>query len=421
MNEEIKKLIEQISVKSAAGGAIDSSQVEAILEKQLKQAMANPEVARAILDNILQQPQDKKVMKLKQIAKEQKSGETQEDLTPSALESKIIDDLLQGNNVYLYGYAGTGKTFMAKKIAKYLQKSGAIPDSLETPYWLINCSQWTSPINILGGFTIDGYSQGIAIEAWSKGGVLILDELPKLDPNTAGLLNEMLASRNEKNPIVLDGEKKTHRMHPSFFVIGAGNTDLISIGDAYGGNNVQDYSLFDRFAGSMYTIEAETAAERKIVKYNIVLAISWALRKFCVEQKGTHSISIRTMENFARIYELEMLRKIFGGEIIDGVAYYQTADGNKAVAFNDSVSGTGKTFVDNINSFIKTFPTEQQRRIEGLIIGKEAEFQEFEGKKFYDALSIATNDNFIDVFIKDFIANRGWNPETGKWVGFKLG
>ena len=29
--------------------------------------------------------------------------------------------------------------------------------------------------------------------AWEKGGCLILDELPKLDPNTAGLLNEALA------------------------------------------------------------------------------------------------------------------------------------------------------------------------------------------------------------------------------------
>ena len=98
--------------------------------------------------------------------------------------TKIVADLLVGNNVYLVGRAGTGKTYMAKAIAECV---------LRQEVYMINCSQWTTPIEIRGGQTIKGYTEGTLIKAWANGGMLILDELPKLDPNTAGLLNEALA------------------------------------------------------------------------------------------------------------------------------------------------------------------------------------------------------------------------------------
>ena len=96
----------------------------------------------------------------------------------------IFTDIQVGNNVYLYGKAGTGKTYLAKQIASELFARRSV---------VINCSQFTSPIEIRGGQTIEGYKQGALIEAWRNGWILILDELPKLDPNTAGLLNEALA------------------------------------------------------------------------------------------------------------------------------------------------------------------------------------------------------------------------------------
>jgi len=101
---------------------------------------------------------------------------------------KIVTDILEGNNVYIYGRAGTGKTFLAKQIAKQILGRG---------YKVITCNQWTSPIDIVGGQTIEGYEQGRLIDCWKTGKIIILDELPKLDPNTAGLLNETLAETGE--------------------------------------------------------------------------------------------------------------------------------------------------------------------------------------------------------------------------------
>ena len=103
--------------------------------------------------------------------------------------SQMVSDLLDGNNIYLMGKAGTGKTYLAEAIAETI---------LGQPKFMINCSQWTSPIEIRGGQTIEGYQEGILVEAWAKGGVLILDELPKLDPNTAGLLNAALAEASKQ-------------------------------------------------------------------------------------------------------------------------------------------------------------------------------------------------------------------------------
>lgn len=252
------------------------------------------------------------------------------------IEPKIVSDLLEGNNVYLMGKAGTGKTYLAKAIAESV---------MGQPVFVINCSQWTSPIEIRGGQTIKGYEEGQLIKAWEEGGVLILDELPKLDPNTAGILNDALAEAasqpkydangnlkedtiptitNGRGESIQKGRKavgKEHRFR--FCVIGTGNTDMMNVGNKYGGNQRQDYSLVDRFAGSFYTVEQDPIKERMLT-YAYVYGICDALRDFLNGKDAVQSISLRTMLNFNRTYEQEMLFKIrspYADEIVnsDGV------------------------------------------------------------------------------------------------------
>lgn len=247
------------------------------------------------------------------------------------LVSRIVSDLLEGNNVYLKGKAGTGKTYLAKSIARYV---------MGQPFFQINCSQWTSPVNIIGGQTIEGYVEGELIKAWEEGGILILDELPKLDPNTAGLLNDALAESasqpeydlegkiiKEKIPYIVNGKgdkiykgqkAKSDDLRFRFCVIATGNTDMMNVGNKYGGNQRQDYSLVDRFAGSFYTIENDPVTEKELT-YPWVFNLCNSIRIFLdTKPEAIVSISLRTMLNFNRTYEQQMLT-IIGSKFADEI------------------------------------------------------------------------------------------------------
>ena len=240
-----------------------------------------------------------------------------EAMAMDANTDAIISDVLAGNNVYLYGLAGTGKSVLAQDVAEKILKRG---------YYTINCSQWTSPTEIRGGQTITGYEQGTMIKAWQEGKILILDELPKLDPNTAGLLNECLSKtadqivdrKGKKNiPTITDG--KGDRIEKGggdsekaklFGVIATGNTDMKTVSQNFSGNNRQDYSLIDRFAGSFYEIKFNLQLENELI-YPHVLEISRMIRDFLITQRDTiEAITLRTMLNFNRTYEMFMLKSI---------------------------------------------------------------------------------------------------------------
>ena len=324
----------------------------------------------------------------------------------------IFSDLLVGNNVYLYGKAGTGKTTLAKKIAENL---------LMQKTYVINCNQFTSPINIIGGQTIEGYKQGLLCEAWEKGGILILDELPKLDPNTAGLLNEALAQSadNERtvaiskekydrykaeqdleNPsfdvfevdgqyfytqyiTITDGKGTRLRKNRKFGVIATGNTNLKEISTNFSGNNRQDYSLVDRFAGSFYEIGFDSKLEQSLT-YNLVYEVSIKIREFLMQDSDSvESVSLRTMLNFNRIFEQQYLRKI------------KSPYANPVIKIGGK--SLGKTFLESIESFIGTLPATKQVAIRKL-----------------DIIDLATTDVALDEFITEFEGIHKKSPEAGK-------
>lgn len=239
------------------------------------------------------------------------------DFLNRPLTQLVLSDVLAKNNVYLYGGAGTGKTFIASKIAKLLG-------------WeliTLNCNQFTSPLDILGGQTIEGYQEGKLSMAWKNervngdgtktpfnGCVLLLDELPKIDPNTAGILNEALAKVKEFDyengnlvrPTIMNGKNEILELQ-NLFVIATGNVPLNTIDPDYEANFKQDLSLQDRFIGSTYEIfvDYQTEWDSKGKGFSFIWIFLVKVREKIKEIRATNQafVSLRLMINVIETYK----------------------------------------------------------------------------------------------------------------------
>lgn len=245
--------------------------------------------------------------------------------TDRPLFQALISDLLANNNSYVYGAAGTGKSFMA----------GVIARTLGWQKFELNCNQFTSPTEIIGGQTIEGYQKGELEMAWTNqdqagnkfdGAIILLDELPKLDPNTAGVLNAALASKSEVGLLGVDkvtGEEirptlKNGRGEKlplgNLFIYATGNAPLNEADPDYEANFKQDLSLQDRFVGSMYKVYADYGFEASeldgcLFIFNGIIPLREAILKGDDGQSfaGKGFVSLRILLSMKRTF-LEYLK-----------------------------------------------------------------------------------------------------------------
>ena len=181
-----------------------------------------------------------------------------------------------------------------------------------------------------------------------------------------------------------------------FCVIATGNTDMMNVGNKYGGNQRQDYSLVDRFAGSFYTIENDPIKEIELT-YPYVFSVADAMRKFLNNVDAVQSISLRTMLNFNRTYEQEMLYKI---EVPDGKGGIKPSPFADDIYSNDGTKIAPKSVEDSISSFLDLLEPNMRKQLED-----DPKFREERNRKPDE-----------ETFIRQFEAKYGLNPRTGKAI-----
>jgi hypothetical protein len=251
-------------------------------------------------------------------------------------------------------YIVTHNTYTAEKVAEILNRD----------FMVLNCSQYTSPVEIIGGQTIDGYKDGKLVISWRDGKLLILDEMPKLDPNTAGLLNDALAksSKTRANAYINSANPSEPPIPRSqtFAVIGTGNVYPNKPNPAgYVGNNQQDLSLLDRFSGSVYFVDYSEAIDQDACRYQFLYDMlvgnyhEWVIAKRegrptpkprglrtvveATNMKNLALVSYRTITAFRVAFEIELVRAI-------------------ARSKGEDVTSEGKTVLKAYESYLVAFP-----------------------------------------------------------------
>lgn len=285
----------------------------------------------------------------------------------------LISDVQARNNSYLYGGAGTGKTFSAKTMKKLL---GWDLITLE-------CNQFTSKLDILGGQTIDGYQKGKLEMAWSniredgtkmEGCVLLLDELPKIDPNTAGILNGALAKIKDievieeddgtftvDRPTIENGRNQKLEMG-NIFIMASGNSRLNEADKDYEANFKQDLSLQDRFSGSTYKVFVNREMEWDIVMDREMAFIFIYLNKLrdAIEEQGFTNmafVSVRLMMSMRDTYRV--LRGKMTYQLPKKVAITKKVKGGGNKTVDETIFHSPKTLKQAVNSFLSSFQNDQ--------------------------------------------------------------
>lgn len=158
---------------------------------------------------------------------------------------EVMAMIAEGENVYLYGPAGSGKNVLCAQIAK----------GLGIPFYYQN--------TVLTKFDLSGFKNAVGdfektefFEAFTQGGLFMLDEVDNSTAEAMVALNAALANGYYSFPGIGRVD-----VHPDFRCIAAGNTIGTGADSAYCGRYKLDASSRDRFCfeGIDYCEEIENA------------------------------------------------------------------------------------------------------------------------------------------------------------------
>lgn len=148
-------------------------------------------------------------------------------------------------SVLLVGPGGSGKTLLGRQLA----------EALKVPLTIIPLSQGVSEAHLHGRFTPDGWKNGVFSEAYSKPGVIVLDEFDAGDRNAVLSLNAPLSAPGYTNP--LNGQWVGR--HADCWILATANTTGRGSDGVYSARDRLDAATLDRFllepVGYLETVE----------------------------------------------------------------------------------------------------------------------------------------------------------------------
>ena len=143
----------------------------------------------------------------------------------------LVNIVSAGKPLYMYGPAGSGKSFTAKQIA----------EALGLPYF--ETSQAMFSYDLKGyGDAGGNYVETPFYKAFTQGGLFFLDEVDASASEAMVVLNNAIANRRFDFPVV-----GMVNAHENFRVVAAGNTRMTGATLAYSARQMQDSSFKNRF------------------------------------------------------------------------------------------------------------------------------------------------------------------------------
>lgn len=215
------------ALKNLRGGAVDIAKVREIVAEELSKLVATDA---------------KKAAKVVEAAKKNNG---KKDEVYCAKFQRIVAKVSRGNNVYLFGPAGSGKSHTAEQVA----------DALGLDFYGQTTIQFAHDVRGYGDAG-GNFQETPFYKAFAFGGLYFQDEYDRSNAEAAIVLNSALANGWYDFPIVGRVEA-----HPNFRFMAAGNTLMTGADEEYVTGQEIDASSRDRFA---YFFEIDYSHEVEI-------------------------------------------------------------------------------------------------------------------------------------------------------------
>ena len=235
-----------ITVKDSTGDVFKTSKSSLVIA-------SNTEASNRLEDWVKEKRREEATLRAEMLEREMNN----KGLTLSTLRTEAkIKSLYEAGvrNMWLVGPAGCGKSTLCRYFAK----------ETNIPFLVISCSIGTSATEFVG-YKYPTREKTKFAELYSIPSVIVIDEMPALDPSVAQVLNAALAN----------GEIETTtglvQRHKNCLIIATSNTYGAGADRQYVANNQLDSSTIDRFVGGIievdYSEEYESQYDKEVVEF----------------------------------------------------------------------------------------------------------------------------------------------------------